>query len=53
MKKPVSDVDTKLVIKQQFNSMAISTVNTLDVSTTDDWEHGSATVSLANTIILY
>ena len=45
MKKPDSDTATKLVIKQQYDSMQTKTVATLDKSTTDEWEHGAATVS--------
>ena len=46
MKKPDSDTDTKLVIKQQYDSMVTKTVGEFNTSTTDEWEHGAATVSL-------
>ena len=45
MMKTDTDVDTKLVIKQQYDSMEIKTVATIDATTTEEWEHGSATVS--------
>ena len=46
MKKPASDTDTKLVIKQQYDSMVTKTVGEFNTSTTDEWEHGAATVSI-------
>ena len=50
MKKPSSDPDTKLVVKQQYDSMTTVAVGTFGNSTTDEWEHGSATVSTQYTL---
>ena len=52
MKKPDSDTDTKLVIKQQYDSMVTKTVGEFNTSTTDEWEHGAATVSLQIELLL-
>ena len=48
MQKTASDSGTMLVVKQQYDNMEVVTVGNFTDSTTDEWEHGVATVSVLN-----